>query len=383
MKHSIIALALTLALVPGCMLQHDELPEDISDDVELGSVTQASLGPACPPVELEACAPWLCGMNSSRLTTEPFGGLALDGGFNANGWAVDGVILNNATGGGTLAELDVAGGGLIARVGAQVYAGADLVGASILVTQRREIPGSGCREFDYEIDITEYMLADDFEPWHAQGTVHAYRFSGRSASESWGTGGDICSNAFDILPEDRAGTMLWDDVADMTLIYHGDVIQSQTASLESAAGIETLNFACPGHALAKATWMGVNPQNTGDYATSRDERQSTLKMIVADYCGIGESFTETGTAVEWEMNYGWINTLPAPPTETEGEPTVSMTREAIWGPDGALCLDTPRWAGSREIVLQACGLTSAELPTCDGFRDDSRSGHWTTWVPES
>jgi ADYC domain len=142
-------------------------------------------------------------------------------------------------------------------------------------------------------------------------------------------------------------------------------------------------IACEGSALFKMRFAGYDPEvPTSDPESSTpEERQATLKMITADYCGdVALSFTEVGTPVRWQNEYGWCSSdtangtkeCPYFPVDTEIE-----SHEAIWGPDGALCLDVPR-LGKRENVEAICSI-----PKCDGATMAGLGGHWETFNPIS
>lgn len=68
------------------------------------------------------------------------------------------------------------------------------------------------------------------------------------------------------------------------------------------------------------------------FATTIPERQTFLKMLVADYCGTGKVFTVAGQPLMWTDDRG---TMPL----TSGVP---RTTEARWQPSGADCVNEPR-----------------------------------------
>src|SRR6185436_5096972 len=67
-----------------------------------------------------------------------------------------------------------------------------------------------------------------------------------------------------------------------------------------------LNVACAGGALSKMRLMGLDPTRP---SSSPDERQATLKMITAKYCGT-TSYTENGVPLFWTSLAG--KTEPSP-----------------------------------------------------------------------
>ncbi len=85
------------------------------------------------------------------------------------------------------------------------------------------------------------------------------------------------------------------------------------------------------------------------YEATLDQKDAFLKMLTADFCGWGESFTETGTKLDWTNSLGWQKLRMKAP---------SISYEAVWGPDGALCLDNAR-LDNEDLIRRAC-----ELPEC-------------------
>lgn len=128
-------------------------------------------------------------------------------------------------------------------------------------------------------------------------------------------------------------------------------------------------LACGSEAVAKMKRMNYGPSadfdNSGSPATV-DQRQATLKMITADYCGAGTSYTVPDTSIVWIDQAGTVG--PA-------APPASASVEAIWTADGALCLDIPRWADAQ-VVNAEC-----ELPACDQIAAATPGIVWRTYTP--
>src|SRR5690606_27578518 len=81
-------------------------------------------------------------------------------------------------------------------------------------------------------------------------------------------------------------------------------------------------LACAGSAAAKMKLLGYGPQSS---TTTPSQRQATVKMITADYCGDGQSYTQSGTEVHWANASGTV----AP------EPDAALgALEAVWTEDG-------------------------------------------------
>ncbi len=111
-------------------------------------------------------------------------------------------------------------------------------------------------------------------------------------------------------------------------------------------------IACAGQAVGKMKMFNFGPNDSvdGQGPATWQERQATLKMLSADYCGDGTSHTESGLLVSWANSHGTID---------PGEPEPSLMHEALWDEHGAICLDEPRLWNRGDV---AC---AAVLPTCD------------------
>lgn len=123
-----------------------------------------------------------------------------------------------------------------------------------------------------------------------------------------------------------------------------------------------VTIACVTEAAAKVKRLGYHAG--GVARANLAQRQATVRMITADYCGIGVGFTASGVPVGWRDAAGFV----APPYAEDA-------LEAKWGPDGALCLDTPRFASSEQIG------DGCEIPRCDGDAMFTTGVVWRTMLP--
>jgi hypothetical protein len=87
-------------------------------------------------------------------------------------------------------------------------------------------------------------------------------------------------------------------------------------------------------------------------------------MLTADYCGGGRSYTANGHPLRYTDALAWY---PSPPLGLK-DPAQVRSIEAIWGPDGAVCLEVPRLYG-REVIAREC-----VRPKCD-LTDWKSAGH--------
>lgn len=113
----------------------------------------------------------------------------------------------------------------------------------------------------------------------------------------------------------------------------------------------TIFFGCLSGGVGKAGYWGY-PRHT----RSRVEFESAIRMVRADYCATGSSFTAPGQRLDiedrWGVN-GFVN--PASPTE------------AIWGTAGALCVATPRLSSYTYAAVKAkcAALGGTTPPQCN------------------
>ncbi|WAS98873.1 ADYC domain-containing protein [Nannocystis punicea] len=144
--------------------------------------------------------------------------------------------------------------------------------------------------------------------------------------------------------------------APIALVLGGETYDMDAKEVRPDPEQQWFSIACAGSAAAKLSLLGYGPQSS---KTTPARRQATLKMITADYCGDGHSYTVDGTPIQWENVTGTVG-LTAEPAAIE----------AVWTADGALCLDEARIAGTE---------IDCTLPRCGQY--DLADGEWITYVP--
>ena len=127
------------------------------------------------------------------------------------------------------------------------------------------------------------------------------------------------------------------------VVLDGLTVDKTLGEIDSRA--DTLYFGCVSGAVGKAPTWGYKPWDLG-----LADFEAMVRMVRADYCGDGESWTTPGQAITIEDVWG-VNTFAASAGATEG----------IWGPDGLLCLDTPRYASVDPATVICDGVP---VPTC-------------------
>jgi len=128
---------------------------------------------------------------------------------------------------------------------------------------------------------------------------------------------------------------------------------------EDAKGV--VSFSCMDGAIAKCASWGYAP-----WAVGSELHQTCTRLVRADYCGSGISFTKNGTLIDAYDSRG----LASPMTDDS-----TAVFEAGWGPNGAVCVNRPRFdahaATTHEAVMPSCW---ASLPSCTSWTDAQAKG---------
>lgn len=110
---------------------------------------------------------------------------------------------------------------------------------------------------------------------------------------------------------------------------------------------DTFTFACQGAALYKCVAAGYKPWKTVDSpkgpVSLADYHQACTRMIRADYCGDGTSYTLDGTLIDMADGLGIQS--------AETGDRADFAFEAAWGADGAKCVSKTRY---RLAALPQC-----------------------------
>lgn len=274
-------------------------------------------------------------LNTSAIGSQPFSEMDLAGALH-DGVQVTGVKVKGANNSWILADkTEVADGTLRIKVGKTVYSGAALVGAR------------------WQIDlVNEQGVVVPREIWIAE--VHVI-----SAKEARYT--------FQTHDDDGQVTYLCD--ADTLGSHSAAVIKDVTIdpfTADMAPRKATAYFACTSGAVGKAVTWGYRPweRTLAQFATA-------VRVVRADYCYDGMSWTENGTALQLKDRWN-INTFvsAAPPTEV------------VWTKTGIACLTQPR-ASMYTAAMVTCDKQA--IPSCPAnltmttFADTQ---FWTKLAPQ-
>jgi hypothetical protein len=263
--------------------------------------------------------------NSATAGLDPIGSFHV--GFDPNEISLVGIRLAN----GTELAADISGGRFRGTSNGQTYEGSALVGGALVFRS----------PVGYEVVVEIYSYAKHGD-WVTGAQVDTYGLAHADNGEL----ANVCP-----------GYNL-DETA--VVVIAGERYDDKKKRVESAPDWGSLG--CRGHAVAKMKLMGYAPDD--GYGSDAAGRQATYKMLTADYCGSGHSFTVPGTPLDWHDVTGNF-----PP------PAGNLALEAKWDASGATCLDTPRLA-ARDDVLKMCPT----LPRCDGDTSFGTS-HWVTQNP--
>ncbi|HEY8376783.1 MAG TPA: ADYC domain-containing protein [Nannocystis sp.] len=317
-KHTITAFTLTAALAMTACTEQD-VTQEADDELD-------------PRGAVYSCPAWKCGFNAAEVNGRSLQELNLDGLPNADGARIVGIVPPPLTLLGGY-KLDVDNDELVLRKGNSVLRGSQLVGTILLVQLPIGLP--------VPVTILDYTTVPSWA--EGQPPIAAYTLVYPEPMELLGVK-NVCTGS------------LLDPLASVATVLGGERYDEASKTVLPNQS-RWFTLACAGSAAAKLKLLGYGPQSS---ATTPAQRQATLKMITADYCGGGESYTENGTEVQWINRSGAVG-------PSEGE---LGAVEAIWDEHGALCLEATRLPG----VEVGCAL-----PTCSDFTVDD--GEWITHVP--
>lgn len=284
------------------------------------------------------CGRWRCGFNAAQVNGRSLQSLNLQGVANAAGIRVVG-FTPPAGQVPTGFTLTVEGDEFVARRGATTLRRAALVGSKLWV--------------QVELGVVLPVSFAGFEAvpsWAADAEpIAAYTLLFPAVGELLGVK-NVCSGS------------LTDPLASAVTVLGGETYDDAGKTVRAdQAGWFTL--ACAGSAAAKMKLMGYAPQTEFDGSGAPStvaQRQATLKMITADYCGTGQSYTQTGTPVVWRNQAGSVD---------GSNWHVPGAVEAVWDEHGARCLGATRITGTQ---------VGCVLPSCAGYSLDD--GEWQTQV---
>lgn len=312
MSQGKLTAALWFAVVPTVLAACVEVPED-ADDLDVGTEAQAKGG----------CPLWGCGENSPVINTWDFHelnayGVANTAGVKLHGLWKGGIEYQPRVTGAVLEGFPKSGVG-------PVLQGAALAGSYFDVQTPDGV--------HYQILITK--VSNNVGYWIAPDSPNETYELLYTKSDTPSAARPLCKNP---PGEHDPEGHLWTNAYE-AFLFTGDRYSTRnfTVTTDERVTEGWFSIGCAGSALAKLhlnrhTAAGSTPS----YQSTQAQRQAMLKMYVADVCGTGFASTKQGEPLRWENQPGW-DTLPG----------VISSYEAIWGPQGAICLDTHRLEGTQ------------------------------------
>lgn len=348
MRNSCFVLIFTLGCLWGC------LPP--ADETSTGETAQAvgNTGGKCPP--------HICGMNAADLSDGFFHELNLDGLANDEGYS-----LVNVTHDGNRYDLDVVNGRFRATLTLGIVgAPMTLTGTALAGTRlrlRRVVDGTTSYR---TLTIQSVARTTDFWAKRVDGeptpAIETYRFHVGTDS---GYGAYLCQNGAGFVDPSSPVRAMPEHHG---LVFEGERIDVEALSIAPVTNSRWFNFGCAETALAKLHLTGhTRAAQAAGFSNSILERQTMLKMLTADYCGTGNSFTAAGQPLRWTDDDQTM-TIPS---------SVTRVLEARWTPYGAACLNTPRVLAhptdaSREL------FPNVEMQIQDECQRPPTCGPWST-----
>jgi hypothetical protein len=252
-----------------------------------------------------------------------------DNGTATNGTALNGRMFNgrmfngrmfNGTALATLVER--INGALTASImlNSSALTNIELVNGSLL---RAFDTGAGATKIGAQLTGTTFRI--NFDPT-SSGVDGELVFKIKSVAQS-AVQSDVYFHEVEQLDEnDEFGTLCRDGAGNPTqAIALPGTWDPDTAIRQPGAGKFT--WGCRGASLAKAVEWGYRPWVS---ATMNDAHEAAMRMIRADYCGDGVTHTTNGNPIDvsdkWNIQVS----------------DTTWDVEAKWGPNGAVCLNTPR-----------------------------------------
>lgn len=320
---SLVCLFLGVALA-GC---DEPLESDLEDEIA-EDIDARQIHTVCPK----------CALNSSTVNGWPFGPLDLTG-PNEDGVMVEHMLDPD----GNRYEFGVHDEELAAYDGDELIAyGAKLSGwdmVFLIKGERRTITISGRKE--------EASWAKNGAP------IGSYGLEGTFDD---GPPRSMCPN--------QGGTIT------AVTVIHGETYDGALKRVDKI-GEQWVTLACVEEAAYKLKRLGYGPHGNqgpdGEPATVA-QRNATIKMLTADFCGTGQSFTG------YHKQFFWQNPSR---TATNGDPKQAVLVEAVWTEKGAACLSNPRY-GTYNAIKAVC-----QLPLCEVYMatKPSPTYEWKTFIP--
>jgi hypothetical protein len=262
--------------------------------------------------------------------------------------------------------------GVDLETGATIFSGAQIDGTTIYVVVEGQ---------DYAIDI-EYRDSYD-EPFWVVPVLHE-KVKTYKLAYSLAALHDMGEPARTLLCERTDAGPAGEPVL-RAIVFTGDTYDPVTRRISLSDTAGWMNIACEAsapwkmHLMAHTTAAAHRFPARPAVHTTLAQRQSLLNAWTMNACGNGVAFTKQGIPISLTPQPNWL------PMSSGYQPDAA-TREAIWGPDGALCLDVHRRSindddakARKENIEAVCGWS---LPSCDTIDTSIGGPYVKTGVPD-
>lgn len=272
-------------------------------------------------------------LNTSAIGSQPFSEIDLSGALH-DGVQVTGVQVKGPNDTWITADkIEVVDGILRIKAAKTSYSGAALIGSR------------------WQIDLVdEQGLAVPREIWIAEVDV----ISSKEARYSFQTEED--GQLMFLCAPDSLGSHSAAVIKDVTI---------DPFTAEMAPRKATAYFACSSGAVGKAVAWGYRP-----WERSLAEFAAAVRVVRADYCFDGMSWTESGTALQLKDRWN-INTFLA-----AGAPT-----EVVWTRTGIACLSQPRAPTYSAAQITCNGQAIPSCPADLTMTSYADTQFWTKLAP--
>jgi hypothetical protein len=198
-------------------------------------------------------------------------------------------------------------------------------GEKTTILKGKDLKGAQLTAFDEQGRKLTFQIKDvELDPKDAQKETYLYTvFYQDTADSQWK---NLCEPDAENVAKAISLSGSWDD---------------KGAHIDSK---ELFTFACTNGALAKCDRLGYKPWKKVEGKSLRNYHQACTRMVRADYCGNGNSHTRDGTQIDV---YDVLGIQKPTPND-------NMVFEAAWGPDGATCINRPRWFESLSDIRKEC-----------------------------
>lgn len=157
-----------------------------------------------------------------------------------------------------------------------------------------------------------------------------------------------------------------DDVGGARTVIYGDIVVDHTTG-DISARPDTLYLGCISGSVGKAALWGYAPDSPSTTSLSLPAFETATRMVRADYCANGGSYTDVGNEVvprdRWQINDYSV---------------LGFTTEAVWETGGgAKCLKRIRKTGVTLLGPHACPNGGPVIPLCAG--DATLTNRWNNY----